>query len=208
MLQSRKTHNKAQQYAADGRRTPLTWRRCAQRYTFSSGNKCAMKFEKNDLLGLVDSLKSTIELHEVSTEKQDSLLSDILFHVAYMIDEKQGSALHENVFEMLEEFSPLPKDYLVCELVVRLGRKKLETNILKSNIEVPRSMQLNLEVLLGLRDISEIDDNIDTESKFKRLTITRLVFEGLDGTKESYSEQFDSLNELVGFILKVASKWV
>ena len=167
-----------------------------------------MKFKKNELLGLVDSLKSTIELHEVSPEIQDSLLSDILFHVAYMIDEKQGSALHENVFEMLEEFSPLPKDNLVCELVVRLGRKKLETNILKSNIEVPRSMQLNLEILLGLRDISEIDDNIDTESKFKKVTITGLVFKGLDGTKESYSEQFDSLNELVSFVLKVASKWV
>ena len=26
------TTNKAQQYAADGRRTPLSWRRCAQRY--------------------------------------------------------------------------------------------------------------------------------------------------------------------------------
>lgn len=26
-------YNKSQQFAADGRRTPLTWRRCAQRYT-------------------------------------------------------------------------------------------------------------------------------------------------------------------------------
>ncbi len=25
-------YNKSQQFAADGRRTPLTWRRCAQRY--------------------------------------------------------------------------------------------------------------------------------------------------------------------------------
>ena len=62
--------------------------------------------------------------------------------------------------------------------------------------------------VFSARDISEIDDNIDTESKFKKVTITGLVFKGLDGTKESYSEQFDSLNELVSFVLKVASKWV
>lgn len=167
-----------------------------------------MKFKEKDLLELASSLKSTIELHEVKLEIQDSLLSDILFHVAQMIDEKQGSTLHERVFGILEDFAPPPRDYLVCELNVKLGRKKLETNILRSNIENPASLQLNLEVLLGLRDISEIENDIDIEAKFEKVKISELVFMAPDGTKESHSERFDNFIDFVNYIVNVASKWV
>jgi hypothetical protein len=61
-----------------------------------------MKFKETDLLDLASSLKVAIELHEVKPELQDSLLSDILFQVANLIDEKQDSELHEEIFGLLE----------------------------------------------------------------------------------------------------------
>ena len=167
-----------------------------------------MKFKESDLLDLASSLKASIEMHDVKSELQDSLLSDILFQVANLIDEKQGSSLHEETFGLLENFTPKSTDYLICELDIKYGDEILETNVLKSNLEITEGLLLNLEILLELRDISEIDDDIDTNSKFKGGKVSELTFKPLEGSNETHTEQFASLQELVSFITKVASKWV
>jgi len=167
-----------------------------------------MKFKETDLLDLASSLKGSLEMHDVKSEVQNSLLSDILFQVANLIDEKQGSSLHEEVFGLLEGFTPQLSDYLICELDIKYGDEILESNVLKSNLELTEGLLLNLEILLELRDISEIDDDIDTNSKFKGSKISELTFKPLDGPNETHTEQFSSLQQLVSFITKVASKWV
>ena len=68
-----------------------------------------------------------IEEHGIDVELQDSLLSDVLFHVASLIDEKQGSSFHESVFSLLEDVPSLVSDYFLCELKVKLERKKLRS---------------------------------------------------------------------------------
>ncbi|CAH0535388.1 hypothetical protein VST7929_02961 [Vibrio stylophorae] len=167
-----------------------------------------MKFNDTDLLDLASGLKAAIEMHEVKSEYQDSLLSDILFQVASLIDEKQGSTLHEEVFGLLENYTPQFSDYLVCELDIKYGDEVLETNVLKSNIEISEGLLLNLELLLDLRDISEIDDDIDTNSKFQGSKLSELTFKPLHGANESYRERFSTLQNLVNFIAEVAGKWV
>ena len=168
-----------------------------------------MKFEESDLMELASSVKSAIELHEVNPKLQDSLLSDVLFQVANLIDEKQGSSFHEEIFELLDNFVPSQSDYLVCDLDIYLQNGEcLETNVLKSDIEILDSLILNLEVLLELRDISEIDDIIDIDERFKGINIDKLFFKPLKDQTESYNNQFTNINDLAVFIKETASKWV
>lgn len=166
-----------------------------------------MKIKQNDLTALAATLKSVIEEHGIDVELQDSLLSDVLFHVASLIDEKQGSSFHESVFSLLEDVPSLVSDYLLCELKVKLERKKIEINVLNSNLTMPESLQLNLELMLGLRTLAEMNAKVDVNEKFKAINITELTFKPLDGNEESYAETFDSIGGLVKFILKTAAKW-
>ena len=126
-----------------------------------------MEFEEKDLMELASSIQSVIELHDVEPKLQDSLLSDVLFQVASLIDQKQGSNLHEGIFDLLDNIEPTVSDYLVCELDIHLDNgERLETNVLKSNIDILDGLILDLEILLELRDISELDDEIDIDARF------------------------------------------
>ncbi|GGK70576.1 hypothetical protein [Amphritea balenae] len=168
-----------------------------------------MKFEESDLIELAATIRPTIETHNVSPELQDSLLSDVIFQVATLIDEKQGSSLHEGVFELLDNVSPIESDYLVCDLDIHLEDGKVfETNVLKSNIEIPEGLILNLEVLLELRDIFELDDEIDIESKFRAIKIKSLIFKPWEKEPETHSPEISSISDLAAFINKVAKQWV
>ena len=168
-----------------------------------------MEFEEKDLMELASSIQSVIELHDVEPKLQDSLLSDVLFQVASLIDQKQGSNLHEGIFDLLDNIEPTVSDYLVCELDIHLDNgERLETNVLKSNIDILDGLILDLEILLELRDISELDDEIDIDARFNGARISKLCFKPLKHEKETYTNLFSSIIDLAAFIKEISSKWV
>jgi len=156
-----------------------------------------MKIQTRDILALSQTIKETLELYEVKPSFKESLLEDILFKFSAFIDEYQNTSIHESILEELENYIPPKGDFLVCELFIELGsRETLESNILLSDIENDGCLRLNLEVLLDLRDTSELDAEIDCESKFKEITIIRAHLETLDGHKVQLSKVHMSLKDL------------
>lgn len=168
-----------------------------------------MKIQTKDILALSQTIKETLEINEVEPSIKESLLDDILFKFSAFIDEYQNTNIHESILEELENYIPPKGDYLVCELFIELeSRETLESNILLSDIENDGCLRLNLEVLLGLRDISEINAEVDCESKFKEINITRTYLETLDRQKVHLSKSYTSLVDLENAIRTSAKKWV
>jgi hypothetical protein len=161
-----------------------------------------MEFKESDVMELASSIKSVIEQHEVPSE-----LADVLFHVTRLIDSKQKTNFHESIFELIDRFVPALSDHLVCDICLHLYNGEcLETNILGSNIDSLDGLILNLEFTLKLRKISEIDKIIDTEKRFKKIQIIKIVFDAFGHKSESYSNNFSSLIDLAIFIRETAKK--
>ncbi len=188
------------------------------------------KFEIQDFKDLVISLKPSLETHDVPGEMHFSLLSDIAFHVANLVDEKTGSNFHEVIDGLMDDISEeissgACSDYCVAflELVTEKG-KKHETNVLKSMLEIDEAMVSNIEFVLELRDILEIDEEIDIDKRLKshdrkhgKVTILRFqklsdmntdIWEEVILKESSYGKYESNVSGIKNCIHSVVEKWV
>jgi len=130
-------------------------------------------FGPKDFASLALSLRHTVANHRVPPELRASLIEDVVFHVAVFIDEKTGSDFHESIFAVLRKHArqldkaPAPSDPLLAEveIIFRKGRKA-ELNVLRSCLAKPANLRLNLEIALGVRDVTDIKARVDTEQRF------------------------------------------
>lgn len=129
-----------------------------------------------DLVELALSLRQTVELHKVPQDLRASLIEDVIFRFAVLLDEKTGSDVHESISGVLSRYArqlgetPAPPDSLLAEVEVTfLKGRKAELNVLRSSIAKPKLLRLVLETALGVRDFTEIKARIDVERRFAEL---------------------------------------
>lgn len=133
------------------------------------------ELELTDVLELAYSIKPILQKHDVDPELHFSIIDDIAFEVSNMIDDKMGTCIHENIIPAMEsialDFSrDRPTDFCVAFLEIIMGKgKKFEANILKGQLDSEERLAENIEMALYIRDIDEIDKNIDIEGRFKKL---------------------------------------
>ena len=61
------------------------------------------KIELDDFIDLGVSIKSSLRTHSIDKELHYSIISDVLFHCANMIDEKTGSYHHEMIDGLIDD---------------------------------------------------------------------------------------------------------
>ena len=128
-------------------------------------------FETNDFIALASRIKPILDTHDVSPELHFSIISDIVFETANLIDEKTGSGFHEDIYGALEsvaeELAIEPSgDYCVAFMDLATAKnKKFELNILKSMLENADNLTMGLEVTLELRELDELDKVINIEKR-------------------------------------------
>jgi hypothetical protein len=129
-----------------------------------------------DLAELGLSLRQTVELHKVPQNLRASLIEDVIFRFAVLLDERTGSDIHESISGVLSRYArqlgetPAPPDTLLAEVEVTfLKGRKAELNVLRSSIAKPKLLRLVLETALGVRDFTEIKARIDVERRFGEL---------------------------------------
>ena len=138
--------------------------------------------EIDDLQELAFRIKPILGEHKLSLKKQEVLMSSILFEVANLLDELEGTCLHESVFPLLDEIreelnKPRILDFCVAFLEIETGSGILfRANILKSQLDNPEMLIENLELILELRDTSEIDKKIDVKERLNSLIEKRRGF--------------------------------
>jgi hypothetical protein len=190
-----------------------------------------MPIKPNDFATLALALRSVVVNHKVPPDLRASLIEDVVFHFAVFIDERTGTDFHESVLGVLGKHAkqlgaePRPTDYLVAELEIVFNKgRKAELNVLRSSLLKPSVLRLDVEVALGVRDVSEIRTRIDTDRRFadlmrKKGGIKALRFSAagnipkpswqevpLQGSPYGTFEQ--SLGGLVACIKKVAAAWL
>lgn len=122
---------------------------------------------------LAFSTKEILNLHEVEPEIHQSIISDVLFEFANLLDEKQGSNFHEEIYSLIDSISEdlndnSNSDCCVCFLQIIMEHgKRYETNVLKSELENSESMLLNIEMTMNLRKYEEMDSEIDIEKRLR-----------------------------------------
>ena len=133
------------------------------------------KIKIADFEDLALALKPSLDTHGVPKELHYSIISDALFSFASFLDEKSGTNFHEDIFAVLDNYveklgESAIGDFLVAEIdiVFEKGRKA-EVNLLKSHLDNNESLQFALEIELELRDLDEIDEEIDADSRFIKL---------------------------------------
>jgi hypothetical protein len=111
--------------------------------------------------------------HGVPPKLRASLIEDVVFHVAVLVDEKTGSDFHESIFAALGRRAkelgedPEPVDAVVAEVEVLFGKgRKAELVIARSGLERPALLRQVLEVAIGVRDVAELESRIDTRARF------------------------------------------
>ena len=123
--------------------------------------------------------------HDVHSELEYSITSDVLFSVTAALDDKEfvsdgklniDDGLHELVFGFVEDwYQPegrnLDLNRMVFDLeILREKGKIVETNFMAHWIERPDLFKENLEIAMGCRAIEEIDKEITEKinERFKR----------------------------------------
>jgi hypothetical protein len=133
------------------------------------------KIKIKDFEELAVNFKSSLSTHEISKELHHSLISDLLFSVCVFIDQKSNTSFHETIGSYFEErsgaiLSDKHQDYLLADIEILFSKgRKIETNFLKSALTNKDYAVLKLEVTFGVRGIDELDENIDINSRFKKL---------------------------------------
>ena len=131
------------------------------------------KFETSDFIALAKKIKPILETHDVPSELHFSIISDVVFEYANVIDEKTGSSFHEEIYSALDSVAEqlainARGDYCVAFMdLVASGKNKFELNILKSMLENADDLVMGLEVTLELRELDELEKVIDID---RRLT--------------------------------------
>lgn len=129
------------------------------------------KFQTDDFIALAGKIKPVLDTHNVPAELHFSIISDFVFEAANLIDEKTGSAFHEEIYGALESVAEQLAiesmgDYCVAFMdLVTAKNKKFELNILKSMLENPDDLVMGIEVTLELRELDELDKVIDIDRR-------------------------------------------
>ena len=131
--------------------------------------------ELQDFTAVALAIKPILDTHDVPEEYHYSIISDIVFEFANLVDTKTGTSFHEAIYALLEEHAEALSaaaagQVLHTDLQIEFGDGKVfETNFPLSQLEDEAQLRLNLEFTLTLRDIDEIDDDIDVAPRFKKL---------------------------------------
>jgi hypothetical protein len=187
------------------------------------------EFNIEDFEDLIKNIKVSLDTHGIDEDQHYSLLSEILFNVTAFIDERANTSLHEVADSFIDDCyekiqSNLNRDYLLADVNIFFGNgNKVETNVLKSNIENKEYYMLELEVALELRDISEIDKVVDIEGRLNKLLrnkkgIVKVDFQPLKDlgsenwisvplTGSSHGDFSENIEGLFELIKSVAKKW-
>ncbi len=133
------------------------------------------KITLEDFAELAHTIKPILESHDVPEEYHYSMISDVVFEFANLVDTKTGTSFHESIYGLLEEHAEKLSTggagrILVTEIEIEFGNGEiLETNVPDTQLEDEAQMRLHLEFTLTLRDIDEIDEEIDIEPRFSKL---------------------------------------
>ena len=180
----------------------------------------AKKIDLQDFNELAFAIKPILETHDVPAEFHYSIISDIVFEFANLVDAKTGTSFHESIYALLEEQTEAlskagPDRIPITELEIVFGNGEvLEANVADSQFEDEAQMRLHLEFTLTLRDIDEIDEEIDAEPRFEALVkknkgIRELrILPGKEADADAWVsvDEFDeSLDGLIACIRNVAS---
>ena len=186
-------------------------------------------FKITDFENLAVNIRSSLVKHEIPDELHYSIISDVLFDFAAYIDEKTNDNLHEVIDSYLEDhtekiLSDEQEDYLLAdiEIIFEKGRK-IKTNVLFSCLKNKEYGKLVLEVAVGVRDISELDKDVDIDSRFEKLMkkkegVVSVNFQPLKDldTKNwlsiplvgsEYGDFEQSIDGIFNLICKVAKQW-
>lgn len=131
------------------------------------------KFETSDFIALATKIKPILDAHDVPSELHFSIISDVVFEYANVIDEKTGSSFHEEIYSALESVAEQLAvepggDYCVAFMdLVTAKSQKFELNVLKSMLENADDLVMGLEVTLELRELEELDKVIDIDKRLK-----------------------------------------
>ena len=188
------------------------------------------KIKIDDFVELAFALKPALTTHDVPDELHYSLISDIVFSFASFLDDRTGTAFHEQIYSLLEEHAEQlgetqPGDYLIAEIDILFDKgRKCEMNLLKSGLENSENLRLILEITLEIRDLDEIDQAIDVDSRFLKLLkkkkgIKALRFNSAENLEKedwlevplAHSEFGDFAQSLDGIeqcIRKVSKQWL
>ncbi len=137
------------------------------------------KIRLEDFAGLAYTIKPILESHDVPEQYHYSIISDVIFEFANLVDTKTGTSFHESIYALLEEQAEAlsaagAARIPVTELEIEFGNGDiLEANVPDSQLEDEAQMRLHLEFTLTLRDIDEIDKEIDVARRFTELIASK-----------------------------------
>ena len=131
--------------------------------------------ELQDFTEIAFAIKPILETHDVPEEYHYSIISDIVFEFANFVDTKTETSFHESIYALLEEHAENLSTagagrVLITELELAFGNGDvLEANVPDTQLDDEAQLRLHLEFTLTIRDLDEIDEEIDAERRFKKL---------------------------------------
>jgi hypothetical protein len=129
------------------------------------------KVKIEDFVDLGLAIKTSLNTHLIDPELHYSLISDILFNCAYMIDEKTGSYHHENIDGLVDAnidkfVDDYVEDLFVSSIKINLGvGKKHIAQIYKSHIENSSLLVDLIERLLNIQQTGKSFEEITERRK-------------------------------------------
>lgn len=175
--------------------------------------------ELQDFTEVAFAIKPILETHDVPEEYHYSIISDVVFEFANLLDDRTGTSFHESIYALLEEQAEklstagtgrIP----ITELEIEFGNGDvLEANVPDTQFDDEAQLRLHLEFTLTLRDIDEIDEKIDVEPRFRKPMEARKGIRELrilpgkepDGDAWVSVDGFDeSIDGLIACVRKVA----
>ncbi|MDJ0712061.1 MAG: hypothetical protein QNJ14_16850 [Woeseiaceae bacterium] len=164
-------------------------------------------------------IKPILVTHDVPAEYHYSIISDIVFEFAASVDTRTGTSFHESIYALLEDQvdalnAGAAEQHLFTDLQIEFGNGDVvETNFPHTQLEDDEQLRLNLEFTLSLRDIDEIDEEIDVTPRFKKLMTAKQgirelrILPGTEPDADAWvlvSEFEPSIDGLMASIRKIA----
>ena len=131
--------------------------------------------ELQDFTEIAFAIKPILEAHDVPEEYHYSIISDIVFEFANLLDTKTETSFHESIYALLEEHAEKlstagPGRIRITEVELVVGNGDvLEANVPDTQFDDEAQLRLHLEFTLTIRDLDEIDEEIDVERRFRNL---------------------------------------
>ena len=179
----------------------------------------ARNIELQDFTEIAFAIKPILETHDIPEEYHYSIISDIVFEFANRLDTRTGTSFHESIYALLEEHAEKlsaagPGRILITELEIEFSNGDvLEANVPDTQLDDEAQLRLHLEFTLTIRDLDEIDAEIDVDGRFKKLVADRKGIRTLrilpgkepDASAWVIVDEFDeSMDGLVACLRKVA----